>query len=417
MALVQSVKMWMLQNPGIVWSTAILGGIVAWQAYNFVRPRKAGPSQEQIRRMQVERMEREKVALEQSTRRFFFDGDLTEALQLFAHQLAILLVVIEHRGSSIVTPLSTVWANSTVQDLVCQFPTQPSEVIAIHLDPDSVEGKFFTRMFNQPRVPTVLALGGTQNLVLPAGVLNPAILVEVIMKLKDQMMASPEQSMQHKDKGEWMIQQLLLANGTLNPDDFAPDSDSGHLPPPGREEFTATSLSQLPAVEDTDTPESRAYLQAQQNYEYEQGLVADQQREAERNAAAAKAAHEQDEADLARAMALSLEAETLHVKANTRAEKRARLLNEPAVGEMPGIATVVFRFGSKDPVTRRFRPLETLQDLKDFLFVECEIEECRLMVMGMTNEQMSNMSLTMEAARFAPKTQVIVECDQDSDEE
>ena len=52
------------------------------------------------------------------------------------------------------------------------------------------------------------------------------------------------------------------------------------------------------------------------------------------------------------------------------------------------------------------------------MFVELGVEDCRLMVMGMSTGQMRNMELTMEAARLAPKTQVIVECDNDdSDEE
>lgn len=357
----------------------------------------------------MERFERERAELEQKTRSFFFDGELTEALQLFAHQMAILLVILEDHSSNFVTPLSTVWANSTVQELVSQFPTQPADVIAVRVDPKSVDGRFLKSLFKVSTDPVVLGLGGDQNLLIPGVALTPEIVINVILRLKEDHQ-TPAFAEQHKNKGEWLIQQLLLNRGTLSPNDFVADSS---VPAPAlAREFIATSMTGLPSEAfDDQSPTARALLRAQQELEYEQALSADQAQEAETTAAANKAAKEKEEAEMQEAMALSVEI----AKHEHQTQKRQLLPPEPQPDEMPGLATIVFRIQGQNPMTRRFRPGETVQDLHDFLFVEKGIEECRFIVMGLGPGALDDRSLTVAAAKLAPKTQIMVSCEAESD--
>jgi len=136
-------RMWALRNPGLVWGTAVFGAVVTYQVFKYMR--KGQPpdqTQERIRRRNVERFERDRDQLEQAQANFFFEGDFTEALQLLAHQMCVLLIVVENRGNDPVTPLSKVWANATVQSLTCNSPTQPGSVVPVHVSPDSSDGRF-----------------------------------------------------------------------------------------------------------------------------------------------------------------------------------------------------------------------------------------------------------------------------------
>merc|ERR1712166_1097442 len=393
------MKTWALRNPGAVWATAIFGGMFAYQVYKQICGGGSGDdtqNREEIRQRQVERHERERQQLRQSARDFFFGEDIMAALQLLAQQVVILLVVVDRPDQ--ITPLSKVWADNSVKQLAGPTSSQLGEVLPIQVDQDSDEGKCLAKMFKLLNLPAVLLLTGDQNYVMPSSLSADqliAVISHMLLKVKEQqLMSDPQQlAVQHRDKGDWMVQQMLLARGTLQPSDF--------VAVPEQAQHTSVAMADIPAAppaaDSNDNELPRDYLRMQQQQEFEQALLADQSREAEA-------------AQIEEAIALSHQV----AKEAGMNHSAANLPTEPAADEVAGVATVVFSLAKGGNISRRFRPDETLQTLHDFLFAEHAIEECLLVAMGL---QLTDKTVTVLEAELAPKTRVMVQFESESSDE
>merc|ERR1712166_1289981 len=391
------MKTWALRNPGAVWATAIFGGMFAYQVYKQICGGGSGDdtqNREEIRQRQVERHERERQQLRQSARDFFFGEDIMAALQLLAQQMVILLVVVDRPDQ--ITPLSKVWADNSVKQLAGPTSSQLGEVLPIQVDQDSDEGKCLAKMFKLLNLPAVLLLTGDQNYVMPSSLSADqliAVISHMLLKVKEQqLMSDPQQlAVQHRDKGDWMVQQMLLARGTLQPSDF--------VAVPEQVQHTSVAMADIPAAppaaDSNDNELPRDYLRMQQQQEFEQALLADQSRE-----------ELVAEEEIALSHQVAKEAGMNHSAAN--------LPTEPAADEVAGVATVVFSLAKGGNISRRFRPDETLQTLHDFLFAEHAIEECLLVAMGL---QLTDKTVTVLEAKLAPKTRVMVQFESESSDE
>jgi hypothetical protein len=406
------MKTWALRNPGAVWATAIFGGMFAYQVYKQICGGGSGDdtqNRDEIRQRQVERHERERQQLRQSARDFFFGEDIMAALQLLAQQLVILLVVVDRPDQ--ITPLSKVWADNSVKQLAGPTSSQLGEVLPIQVDQDSDEGKCLAKMFKLQNLPAVLLLTGDQNYVMPSSLSADqliAVISHMLLKVKEQQLMSNPQplAVQHRDKGDWMVQQMLLARGTLQPSDF--------VAVPEQAQHTSVAMADIPAAppaaDSNDNELPRDYLRMQQQQEFEQALLADQSREELVAAEENKAAQEAEAAQIEEAIALSHQV----AKEAGMNHSAANLPTEPAADEVAGVATVVFSLAKGGNISRRFRPDETLQTLHDFLFAEHAIEECLLVAMGL---QLTDKTVTVLEAKLAPKTRVMVQFESESSDE